>query len=82
MCSAVDRHLIVHFPKINIQRTQESRYQFIIGSQWGAMMPVVVIPSRERKKRLIRVFLSFRPATFSEAGELVIYASTPAEGNS
>lgn len=45
-------------------------------------MPVVVIPSRERKKKLIRVFLSFRPATFSEAGELVIYASTPAEGNS
>ena len=29
------------------------------------------------KKKLIRGFLSFRPAPFSEAGELVMYASTP-----
>ena len=33
------------------------------------------------KKKLIRGFLSFRPATFSEAGELVMYASTPAVYN-
>ena len=45
-------------------------------------MPVLVIPSREpKKKKLIRVFLSFRPATFSEAGELVMYPSTPAVYN-
>lgn len=37
---------------------------------------------RAKKKKLIRMFLSFRPATFSEAGELVMYAATPAEGNS
>ena len=33
------------------------------------------------KKKLIRGFLSFRPATFSEAGELVMYPSTPAVYN-
>ena len=36
---------------------------------------------RAEKKKLIRGFLSFRPATFSEAGELVMYPSTPAVYN-
>ena len=44
-------------------------------------MPVLVIPSREPKKKNDSCVLSFRPATFSEAGELVMYPSTPAVYN-